>query len=94
MTEEGLITKPVAWMYSDGIQRGLDFTRFTDDDLAEGVVVTPLYTEEAVEALRDTLQTLHDVQNGPPLEEYREAWEKAMGAAESLLATGGGYDNS
>ena len=41
--------------------------------------------EAEIARLREALQTLVDVQNGPPLEKYRVEWEQVMNNAESLL---------
>jgi len=38
-----------------------------------------------IAALCETLQWLHDLQNGPPLQKYRDEWEEIMNKAEGLL---------
>lgn len=40
---------------------------------------------DTITRLKEALQSLYDVQNGPPLEKYRVEWEKAMQVAEELL---------
>ena len=41
--------------------------------------------DKTIQALRDALQGLVDVQNGPPLWKYKAEWEAAMTKAERLL---------
>ena len=38
-----------------------------------------------IKALKDALEELMAWQNGPPLENYRKPWTRAMNKAESLL---------
>lgn len=38
-----------------------------------------------IDRLRETLQALYDVQNGPPLEKYRDDWEAVMGKVVNIL---------
>lgn len=38
-----------------------------------------------VDELGAALRELHDIQNGPPLETWREQWQGAMTKAETLL---------
>jgi hypothetical protein len=42
--------------------------------------------EDAIRDLRDVLQALYDVQNGPPLVREAESWKAVMDEAEKMLA--------
>lgn len=42
--------------------------------------------QEHIKELRDALQALVAVQNGPPLSKYEREWKAAMAEAERLLA--------
>lgn len=41
---------------------------------------------DRIEALEEALQSLLDVQNGPPLLKYEDDWQSAMDAARAALA--------
>jgi len=41
--------------------------------------------DERIKELAESLQRLHDIQNGPPLIRYEEEWKLIMAEAEKLL---------
>jgi hypothetical protein len=44
---------------------------------------------EAAPELAEALRILYDLQNGPPLEKYRDQWNDAMALAKAALAKAG-----
>jgi len=42
------------------------------------ISVMEAYASEKVEKLRNALETLRDLQNGPPLVKYETEWKKCM----------------
>ena len=56
-------------------------------EAATGIIEQLQAQVRALERARELLQTLADLQNGPPLPKYEEAWNKAMEDIRAYLAS-------
>lgn len=59
--------------------------RMKSEKAAAAVLAHDAKQRKVIDKLRDILQQLYDLQNGPPLEKYRDKWAATMARTRSVL---------